>query len=281
MGKIKNLTKIFNKYQNPLRSLNHRFIYHDLKSNAFLNKYSVYCDRSLEQDYLHPIDTFRVLTTTYDTTTDYINTFINYFTCHNDCNDNALQHIEETILKRSNKIESFDYEDRDHCTIRLKNGRKIYFQTITSSFDNILEDIPDLLSHDRDHKCHTRSLALVNIIAQDCSCVTEIIYPLTPKAKWLHSWVEIDLNGKTYCMDNNKNAVLLKDDYYYLMHAKPMERITQSTIINELDMIKYFNDHTSRETPYIKLYCACHDEAVAKYKKIIGSQKDSQPDIEK
>lgn len=268
---IKNRSRIFNKYQNKSLTLRDRFITQDKKSTDFLNEFIEYIERPKYEDLLHPIQTLRCRMTKVDSFSNYITMFINYFTAQNSCNNDKLKNFEKKLLKSHDEIESIEYTDRDKCIIHLKNGSDIKFRTISSAFD-FDEEIPDLLTLDRRGKCHMRSLALANIISNECKCVTGTIWTFISRAKWLHSWLEMDENGKTFCIDNNLNAILSKEDYYKLHHPHVLEIIDQATIDQDIEIINYFNKHTNTETPYIKLYCTSHDEAIEKYIELTQSK---------
>lgn len=274
MGKIKNITKAFNRYQNKFLSLEHRFYTPEVKNKKFLEKVKKNFDRNFFEALLHPLETIEVGLAHYDQLTNYIYSFINQFTNHSEYTDEDISNFKDYLIKRFKEIESIEYKDRDSCTINLKNGKDFYFQTLTSSFDGILDVCPDLLTSKRDGKCHGRSIVLTHVINNDCECVTGTVYPFTTGARYLHSWVEMkDGKGAIYCLDNNLNAVIGKDDFYFLMHPRVFERISKEQVINDFDMIMYFNQKTCPETPYVKLYCACHDEAVERYGEMVERSK--------
>jgi len=270
---IKNKSRIYNKYKNRTLTLKDRFITQDKNSTQFLNEFIEYLERPKYEDLLHPIQTLRCRMTKVDAFSNNITMFINYFTASNSCSDDKLKNFEMKILKNHDEIESIEYTNRDKCIIHLKNGSDIKFCTISSAID-FDDQIPDLLTLDRRGKCHMRSLAFATKINNKCQCVTGTIWTFISKAKWLHSWLETDINGEILCIDNNLNAILSKEDYYRLHHPEVIEKINQETIENDMDIINYFNQHTNEETPYIKLYCTSHDEAIKKYNDIMQANKD-------
>lgn len=273
MGILKNTKKIFNRYQNKNLTLEKRFYTPEVKNKKFLEKVKKNFDRSFFEALLHPFETIEVGLAHYDQLTNYIYSFINQFTNHSEYTDEDMSNFKDYLIKRFKEIESIEYKGRDSCTINLKNGKDFYFQTLTSSFDGILDVCPDLLTSKREGKCHKRSIVLTHVINNDCECVTGTVYPFTTGAKYLHSWVELkDGNGAIYCLDNNLNAVMLKDDYYKLMHAKPFERISQENIVQDANIINYFNEKTCSETPYLKLYCSSREEALEKYRELMDKE---------
>ena len=56
-GKIKNLTQIFKRYQNPYLSLYNRLVAPDIRSDNFITLQEKVQKYKLYQAYLHPIRT--------------------------------------------------------------------------------------------------------------------------------------------------------------------------------------------------------------------------------
>ena len=80
---------------------------------------------------------------------------------------------------------------------------------------------------------------LASVINEKCNCVTGSIWAFTPIAKSLHSWVEMEHDGKIWCIDNNYNLVMEKADYYYLFHPKVIESISDKKLEEDYEMIDF------------------------------------------
>ena len=275
MGILKNARKIFNRYQNRFLSLKYRFVDSNTEAEEFLNMVNRQDERNFIQSLMHPIEALKVGCSKRDMISNYIFCFIKDFTNHAEIDDFYVEKFKNYIVERFDKIESIVYEDRDYCIINFIDGENFSFQTFTSVFDDAIEMWPDLLSSERNGRCHNRSLCIaVRINAAKVECVTGVVYPFISGAKYLHSWVEIlDDDGNVYCIDNNLNAVMSKDDYYKLMHARPFERIDKNEIFQDRDAVNYFIENSCVETPYIKLYCASRDEGLEKYNEILNEGK--------
>jgi hypothetical protein len=275
-GIVKNLTSVFRRYENRYLPLNCRFVTPDNRSVQFLKNYDVIANRSYLQSLIHPSDTIKMAFLKPDYQSNALIYFINQFTQIETVSDEEIELLVANITNNpQDKIKNIEYEDRDSCTITLSNGREIYFQTITSSFDDVLDICPDLLSDARDRKCHGRSLTLAHYINNKCRCVTGSVWSATPRAKTLHSWVEMDVEDAVLCVDNNMNVVMGKADYYYFMHPKVIESISDKNIDEDIPAINYFIAHSSDKNPYIKLYCSSRNEAIELYNKLISKEKNN------
>lgn len=63
------------------------------------------------------------------------------------------------------------------------------------------------------------------------------------------------------------------------MHPKIIESISNKQIYEDIDMIEYFNNHSSGQAPYMKLYCSSRDEAIELYNKLILKDKEKMKKI--
>lgn len=279
--KIKNIMNIFKPYKNPYLSLHKRLIGPDDKSTRYLDYLEEVKKYNLLQAYLHPLK-FLYTVPGY-TKTDGINldivTFINHFTMHSDTSDEKLAEFKDKLLKfHSTELESIDYQNRNSCTIKYKNGRVIHFNSLssTTSKNPLLNHLTnDLLTKNRQGKCHMRSIYLSQILTNSRSYITTgAIHNYTPRAKFLHSWLEIEKDdGSIVCLDNNWNAILSKEDYYFLQHPKIIERISKDKIKADYSKILFLNHKSSKETPYVKLYCTSPDEALEKYEELKAQEE--------
>lgn len=268
MKVLKSIKNVFYKScKNKDLPIGERFSYPDAKSSKFLIQFKNSMKRNFFQSLIHPVETTIVTSAHYDYLKIDIIHFIKLFTMTSEKTDEVIEDLKNALLKTYKEIKNIKYKDRDSCTINLNNDKDIYFQTITSSFNN-LKDYPDLTTSARDKKCHMRSLFLADRITDECYCVTGTIHNFTSRMKFLHSWVEMEHKDKLYCIDNNWNAILPKEDYYYLQNPKIIQRISQKRIDEDRNAILYLNDRAREETPYIKLYCTSPDEAIEKYNEL-------------
>lgn len=272
-GKIKNLTGIFRRYENRYLSLNRRFVLPDDRSDRFIELYKRVCDRSYLDNLLHPIDTFKVGMSKFDFEYGALLSFINFFTCHEEISDEDVVN-KKKLFEAEKYVDSINYTNRDKCLIKMANGDEIKFKTITSSFNNVLKEFPDLLNFERCGQCHHRSISFTTYISDPCECVTGVCWSLMAGAKFLHSWVEINVDGDIYCLDNNYNLLMKKEDYYKIMHPRVIERISDKDIRKDEKVVKYLCKKSTSKNPYIKLYCASRDEGLEMYNKLLSKEKN-------
>lgn len=57
--------------------------------------------------------------------------------------------------------------------------------------------------------------------------VTGYIYGYSDKSMFLHSWIETTINGEEYVIDGILNAMINKQGYYFMQHAKPITKIDE------------------------------------------------------
>ena len=85
----------------------------------------------------------------------------------------------------------------------------------------------------RIRKCHELSIDLAKMLTkyfkQSCNVVTGNPRYYVNQQKYLHSWVEIEVDGKTYIIDSTMNTVLEKEAYYMLRHVNENEILSSIT----------------------------------------------------
>jgi len=64
-----------------------------------------------------------------------------------------------------------------------------------------------------------------------------------------------------------------KGDYYKIMHPRVIERISDKTLVEDMEIVKYLNDNSSPGNSYLKLYCASRDDGVEMYHKLLKEEK--------
>lgn len=275
--KLKNTKKICNPYLNENMSLKKRFFTTDEKSCRYIDKLNRVKGRTFLQNALHPVELvqYSLAKKKMDKLSDEIINFISVFTNYAEYKQEDVDKFKRFLLSQFSELENIKYNSRDICDIQLKNGEKISFQSITSAFDGLESAFPDLLTGERQGKCHGRSLMLTKIFSDSnntfdnkSECVTGVVWNLLPNTRILHSWVEMELRGMCYCLDNNLNVAMPRDDYYKLHHPQILQRIDAKTIMADWNKIKILNARSSDDTPYLKLYCASRDEALEKYKEL-------------
>lgn len=161
--------------------------------------------------------------------------------------------LENNIVFFIDKFTQKKYDEEDLLSFRLKmlntfrgvvknikfvEGGRLWIELqdktikarkLTEVLDNIEEIIPDIQTDERRGKCHRYSCLLMMALEVECHVVTGICYTLSPRGKFLHSWVEAtNEKGETYCFDATMNLMMPKEDFYCMWHVKPCATLTKS-----------------------------------------------------
>ena len=108
-------------------------------------------------------------------------------------------------------------------------------------------------------KCHSMAMAIAQGLEETASVVTGSFYTVTPKARFLHSWVEEEIDNETYCYDFTFNIALKKEDYYKLFHVIPYEKISAKQLKEDRYTLAKL---IAKDETYAKLYLSSRDEAI-------------------
>lgn len=99
----------------------------------------------------------------------------------------------------------------------IKNGGKDKQNIVLRDLCNSIESMKD-----RQSKCHNFSIIaseqFKKIFNIDNSIITGFVRYYVPENKYLHSWIELKIDGKDFVFDFTKNIVIDKKSYYRLLH---------------------------------------------------------------
>lgn len=128
-----------------------------------------------------------------------------------------------------------------------------------------------LLTSGRKGFCHTDSIKMCRQYEQDSNVVTGYIYGLSDKAKYLHSWVEFDIEGKLFVADYTMNALINKNAYYMLKHAEELSRVSNKQIKEDWKILGKLAEKgiTYKENEYLVF----RDEIMKDLEKNFGDNK--------
>lgn len=256
-GIIKNFTNIFKRYKNPYLSMDKRFIEPDEKSCELENRYN----KSLTSDSFSALMQY-IKTTAFSKIADTDNavtTLIDVFT-GDDYSDDFFRGFLKYQQDRFPKIIDVKTEDRNKIDITLKDGTRFNITKLSYLYPDIAKSYPELIDRStRKGDCHTMAVRIAKGISDDTVIATGSIYTLLSRAKYLHSWVEEEKDGETFCHDFTYNISCTQQDYYSLFHVKPYEKITAGEFTADLEPLAkllYTNEK------YSKLYLSSRAEAL-------------------
>ena len=122
-------------------------------------------------------------------------------------------------------------------SVKIENER-IYIDTeqgpinvgLISNDMNGYENDLRLLTNGRKGFCHTDAIKMCRMYEKECFVVTGYIYGIADRAKYLHSWVEMNIGGIDFVADYTMNAYMNKDAYYFIKNAKELSRVSNKQI---------------------------------------------------
>jgi len=135
----------------------------------------------------------------------------------------------------------------------------------------ILLQLRDIEEPSRGGKCHPygviTTLCYKNNKNFETHFVTGRIYQLSPKAKYLHSWVEISDGKDEFVIDPTRNSVYSKDAFYRINHVGETSRLHSKVLSADYDMIRALTDYDSYA---VKVYYENPERGRALYKKLVA-----------
>lgn len=259
MDKVTSFFRQFNQYKNKRLSLEDRFVN---KENKKMSKESRYYEL-INKDNMSLLDLLKAeclspLSMPFTLENNMLST-IDRFTDESISNEEIDGWINYTLENNKMDLLSVTYSDRNKINFNLFN-KTITVEKLTSKYPKIAKFFPEILKLDtRKGKCHFASMVLAKGLEDSAKVVTGSVYTTTPSFRFLHSWVEEEIDEKTYCYDYTLNTSMLKEDYYRLLHAKVFEKISWQQIEqDEKSLIKL----VATNPIYSKLYLTSRDEAL-------------------
>lgn len=121
-----------------------------------------------------------------------------------------------------------------------------------------LKKDPKIQADDRLGHCHEMSKAISMELGDiENYVVTGYVYSYSDVSKYLHSWVELELNGESVVFDYTLNAMVNKDGYYRLQHVRELNRISNEQIREDSKKLKHLGNIDLKE------YLVFRDEIMA------------------
>ncbi len=102
---------------------------------------------------------------------------------------------------------------------------------LSEFFPTIKEAFPFIENDGRFGKCYDFANTISLNLGIPNKLVTGYVYGYSDKSYFLHSWVEANIKGKQYVIDGTLNAIINKEGYYLMQHAKPISTITSKDLL--------------------------------------------------
>ncbi len=146
-----------------------------------------------------------------------------------------------------------------------------YVNKLSKHEPRILNQLPDIELPSRGGKCHPygviTTLCFNNNKNFETHFVTGRIYQLSPKAKYLHSWVEISDGERDFVVDPTRNAIYSKEAFYYINHVSETAKVHSSKIKEDYEMIRKLTDYDNFA---VKVYYENPERGRKLYKKLVS-----------
>ncbi len=195
---------------------------------------------------------------------DILDTFLEAFSLNAENLKQPLDKKKEFINKCfGDQLIELKY-DEETCCIKTKDV-DIRAIRMDKLFNFKKEIIAELGSMERKHKCHEMSRVIAHLMPDEaCDIVTGNAFELCDKGKYLHSWVEMELEGINFCADYTQNLLVDKESYYKIHHIDERDicRISNDVLKREDNI---FRALTSVNAWYSKMYLADRETALKWY----------------
>lgn len=190
-----------------------------------------------------------------------IYTAINTFTLETETKEEKMRLLDR--LKNEKFIEDIRIKESAVLIKTIKGDIKIY--KLSDLIPQIKEDYPDVVTQDRKGKCHEKAIMIADRLESVSSeVVTGYIFGYSDKSKYLHSWIELNHNGKDMIIDYTLNAMINKEGYYQIQNAIPLSRISSVKIKEDVDVLNKLKQLGKLD---IKEYLLFRDEIINDYEK--------------
>lgn len=167
---------------------------------------------------------------------------------------NELRDLGDYILDI--KVEKNEKFNLPEVKIETTKGiiQAIQFSSVAPEVKNLF---PFIESDKRFGNCYDFAYNISLNLGVPNQIVTGYIYGYSDKSKFLHSWIESNIKDEEYVIDGTLNAMINKDGYYLMQHAKPITKISDSVLKSDIK-----NHLDVMQTIPIETYYVFRDEIV-------------------
>lgn len=165
--------------------------------------------------------------------------------CINEFTNNTIlkedkQNLIETLKNIKNYVKNAYYQKNDdfksnEMVVETVMGT-VKAITLSDVFPRLKMLYPDIENYARKGKCFEKSYEISLMLRVPNQLVTGYIYGYSDKSDYLHSWIETKLHGREVVIDFTMNAIINKDGYYLIKHAKPLNKILDKDVKSDLEL---------------------------------------------
>lgn len=191
--------------------------------------------------------------------------------------DEQFEEYRQTILK-SRQIEEVSLNKNPHQVVFKTSIGEFKASKLTDIFP-VFKEFPNIETRDRHGNCHTAAVLVSTAITDKNHVATGYCYSFGEGAKYLHSWVELDIDGKTFVIDTTRNLLMPKKAYYFVRNIEgPVYKISSETLKSESEI----RDCLCEENVWLnKLYLSNRHQAKRVYRTIKQKQEIQNRENEK
>lgn len=145
---------------------------------------------------------------------------------------NKLKSIKDYIINI--KIETNTKFNSPEVFIETTEGiiRAIQFSSFVPEVKKLF---PFIENNKRFGNCYDFAYNISLNLGLPNQIVTGYIYGYSNKSEFLHSWVEAIIKGEEYVIDGTLNAMINKQGYYLMQHAKSITKISDSVLKSDVE----------------------------------------------
>ena len=147
---------------------------------------------------------------------------------------------------------------------------------LTDIFTCFKNPLVDFESDERHGRCHWLSIDFSKVIENENKVATGYVCTFAKKCKYLHSWIEVDIDSKPFVIDLTRNLLIPKKAYYYIMNISfPVYKISRETLIKDESII----ESLTKENRWLsKLYLTNRHQAYQVYDILQSKKMESGED---
>lgn len=202
-----------------------------------------------------------------------IKTMIHNFTLDNGMSHDFFEELKAAVLNDNPNMTDIVIQENPTLALIFKFGEKeVKFFKLSDAFE-WFKTFPDIENHNRGGRCHDSAVMVSTALDDKNYVATGYVHSFGRGHKYLHSWVELEYNGKQCVIDTTLNLFTRKSYYYDLMDVKGVVyKIPSKTIKNEIEIIR----ELTHENQWLsKLYLSNRHQALAFYKILKEKEKEN------
>jgi len=236
-----------------MRSYNELFIHEFHNSQIIDETFSdIYNNQGFKEAilYLKSIGATKVDMDNYN-----IKYWINKWT-QSESKDNNKEYIIQKLKRMDDYVTDVRVENNNkfnipELIIETKNGpikvlqlseRYPKLKKVSLETEYATKLFSEIESEKRNGHCFDFAYYLTLMIPLDTKLTTGYVYGFCDKAMFLHSWVETTIDGEEYVIDGTLNAIINKEGYYLMEHAKTINQIDKNTFLDDLNKYEIINN---------------------------------------